>query len=73
MEIKCYLPRDLFDSIERRCSALNISKSEYLRLLASLDIYNINYQNVLQYFEILNHSINEIQVKLGIASTANNN
>lgn len=35
MEIKCYLPRDLFDSIERRCNALNISKSEYLRLLAS--------------------------------------
>ena len=55
MEIKCYLPRDLFDSIERRCNALNISKSEYLRLLASLDIYNINYQNVLQYFEILNY------------------
>jgi len=69
LEVRCYLPRDIFDNIEKRCSDLNIAKSEYLRLLATLDVYSQNYQHFLSYFNLLDKNIKEIQRKLGMIAT----
>lgn len=69
LEVRCYLPRDIFDNIEKRCNELNIAKSEYLRLLATLDVYSENYKHFMSYFNLLDQNIKEIQKKLGMIAS----
>ena len=37
-EIRVYMPEYLINSIDERCTELNINRSEYLRTLSNLDI-----------------------------------
>lgn len=68
LEVRCYLPKELLDDITSKCQKLNISKSEYLRLLASLDTSNDTREKLLKYLNYLDNSMVEMAKKLGFVS-----
>ena len=60
---------DLNNEVTRRSEELGISKSEYMRLLVSLDISVQRYQQLITYINLLHNRINEIHSKLDIYAT----
>lgn len=69
VEVRSYMPNDLNEDIIKRSEELEISKSEYLRLLASLDVSVQRYQQLVTYINLLYNRINDIHQKLGIYAT----
>lgn len=69
VEVRAYMSSDLNEQITNRSEELEISKSEYMRLLASLDISIQRYQQLITYINLLHNRINEIHSKLGIYVT----
>lgn len=69
VECRSYLPVDLSEDVTKRTEELNISKSEYLRTLATLDISIQMYQKLCNYLNYLYNNINNIQNQLGMFST----
>jgi len=67
-QVKVSIPSPMKDQIKARTEKLGLSNSEYLRLLATLDISIQRYQNLVTYVNLLYNKINDIQVQLGIYS-----
>ena len=67
-QVKVSIPGPMKDQIKARTEKLGLSNSEYLRLLATLDISIQRYQNLVTYVNLLYNKINDIQVQLGIYS-----
>ena len=67
-QVKVSIPSPMKDQIKTRTEKLGLSNSEYLRLLATLDISIQRYQNLVTYVNLLYNKINDIQVQLGIYS-----
>ena len=67
-QVKVSIPSPMKDQIKERTEKLGLSNSEYLRLLATLDISIQRYQNLVTYVNLLYNKINDIQVQLGIYS-----
>ena len=66
MEVRCYLPNDMLEKFNKRCVELGLSKSEYLRTLAELDLTTQTHKKVLRYSSILEEQILGLEEKLGI-------
>ena len=56
-EVRCYMPKELIDGINKRCDKLAMSKSEYLRLLAKFDILIQRYHELSKYTDALYNNI----------------
>lgn len=69
VEVRAYMPSELNDDVVRRSEELEMSKSEYLRMLATLDISVQRYQQLVTYINLLYNRINEIHQKLGVYAT----
>lgn len=69
VEVRAYIPSELNDDVIKRSAELNISKSEYLRMLVTLDISVQRYQELVTYINLLYNRINEIHQKLGVYAT----
>lgn len=63
------MPSELNDDVIKRSEELEMSKSEYLRMLATLDISVQRYQQLVTYINLLYNRINEIHQKLGVYAT----
>lgn len=68
-EIRVYMPEYLINSIDERCTELNINRSEYLRTLSNLDISVQRYQQLTRFANQMFNNINNIQAKLGVFVT----
>ena len=68
-EIRVYMPEYLINSIDERCTELNINRSEYLRTLSNLDISVQRYQQLTRFANQMFNSINSIQAELGVFVT----
>ena len=68
-EIRVYMPEYLINSIDERCSELNINRSEYLRTLSNLDISVQRYQQLTRFANQMFNNINNIQAELGVFVT----
>ena len=68
-EIRVYMPEYLINSIDERCTELNINRSEYLRTLSNLDISIQRYQQLTRFANQMFNNINNIQVELGVFVT----
>ena len=69
VEVRAYMPSELNDDVVKRSEELEMSKSEYLRKLATLDISVQRYQQLVTYINLLYNRINEIHQKLGVYAT----
>ena len=69
VEVRAYMPSELNDDVVKRSEELEMSKSEYLRMLATLDISVQRYQQLVTYINLLYNRINEIYQKLGVYAT----
>ena len=69
VEVRAYMPSELNDDVVKRGEELEMSKSEYLRMLATLDISVQRYQQLVTYINLLYNRINEIHQKLGVYAT----
>lgn len=69
VEVRAYMPSELNDDVVKRSEELEMSKSEYLRMLATLDISVQRYQQLVTYINLLYNRINEIHQKLGVYVT----
>ena len=69
VEVRAYMPSQLNDDVIKRVEELKISKSEYFRMLATLDISIQRYQQLITYINLLFSRINEIHQNLGIYAT----
>lgn len=69
IEIRTYMSRELNDEVVKRSKELGMSKSEYMRLLASLDIAVQRYQELTTHINLLHNRINEFHQELGIYAT----
>ncbi len=69
VEVRAYMPSELNDDVVKRSEELEMSKSEYLRMLATLDISVQRYQQLVTYINLLYNRINEIHQKLGVYAT----
>lgn len=70
VEVRAYMPSELNDDVVKRSEELEMSKSEYLRMLATLDISVQRYQQLVTYINLLYNRINEIHQKLGVYATS---
>ena len=68
-EIRVYMPEYLINSIDERCTELNINRSEYLRTLSNLDISVQRYQQLTRFANQMFNNINNIQAELGVFVT----
>ena len=68
-EIRVYMPEYLINSIDERCTELNIDRSEYLRTLSNLDISVQRYQQLTRFANQMFNNINNIQAELGVFVT----
>lgn len=68
-EIRVYMPEYLINSIDERCTELNINRSEYLRTLSNLDISVQRYQQLTRFANQMFNNINNIQTELGVFVT----
>ncbi len=68
IEVRSYIPTELNDNLMKRSNDLGISKSEYIRLLVTLDISTQRYQKFVTYTNMLFDQISNIQSKLDIYS-----
>ena len=71
IEVRCHLPNEVLNDITDRCKKLNISRSEYLRALAIIDVASRRSQSITLLLDLLNSNICEMQQKLGIVSGVN--
>ena len=69
VEVRAYMPSELNDDVVKRSEELEMSKSEYLRMLATLDISVQRYQQLVTYINLLYNRISEIHQKLGVYAT----
>lgn len=69
IEVRTYMSRELNDEVVKRSKELGMSKSVYMRLLASLDIAVQRYQELTTYINLLHNRINEFHQELGIYAT----
>lgn len=69
VEVRAYIPSELNDDVIKRSEELDISKSEYLRMLVTLDISVQRYQELVTYINLLYGKINDTHQKLGIYAT----
>lgn len=69
VEVRAYIPSELNDNIIKRSVELDISKSEYLRTLVTLDVSVQKYQELVTYINLLYGKINDTHQKLGIYAT----
>ena len=69
VEVRAYIPSELNDDVIKRSEELDISKSEYLRMLVTLDISVQRYQELVTYINLLYSKINDTHQKLGIYAT----
>ena len=65
-DIRVSVSDDLKVAIKKRTDELGITSSEYLRMLAKLDIYIKKYQNLTTYVNVLYDKINEYHKQLDI-------
>ena len=63
------MPSERNNDIVKNSEELEMSKSEYLRMLATLDISVQRYQQLVTYINLLYNRINEIHQKLGVYAT----
>jgi len=63
------MPEYLINSIDERCTELNINRSEYLRTLSNLDISVQRYQQLTRFANQMFNNINNIQAELGVFVT----
>ena len=64
VNVKMYLPLTLLANIDERCKKLNITRSEYLRMLTMLDISLQKKMKYEQYLGDLNDILNNLNYKL---------
>ncbi len=64
VSVKMYMPLTLLSSIDERCKSLNITRSEYLRLITMLDISYLKKIKYEQNLNTLTDIINDIDSKL---------
>lgn len=64
-EIRISLSENLNEEVNKRASELNLTRPEYLRELAKLDISFIKYQKMINCLNILHNKINECHKVLG--------
>lgn len=68
-EVRVYMPEYMISNIDERCEELEISRSEYLRTLAHLDICVQRYQQLTSLANQMFNNINNIHEQLGVYVT----
>ena len=68
-DIRISLSSELKDLVKARSEELNLSSSEYFRMLVDLDISLQRYQCLATYVNVLYNRINDLQNKLGVHAT----
>lgn len=64
IEVRTYLPVELNNLVNMRTKCLGLSKSEYFRMLANLDVSSQQYQELVQRMDLLCKQINSLKLKL---------